>query len=258
MMRPLYGEWRAYEAAVAAAVARAPGHWLGNFALAHVRYQTGRFAEALAPIAAAAAAEPLCPSVRYGLAMVQWATGDLEASDATQRESLRRFPADWGLFQQRFSFLALTGRPGEARALGALGYRELPPDEMLPLSPARAAAALLALEFGGADRRATTVEGLVADRRAGAVATVEAAQWLAALGAPERALDILPGYYFGAAPIVSPAGDIARPGRFIHSYFLFLPPMAAVWPMSGFSTLLAEIGLEDFWRETGTRPDFRR
>jgi hypothetical protein len=34
--------------------------------------------------------------------------------------------------------------------------------------------------------------------------------------------------------------------------------MAPLWPQPDFAALLADIGLERFWRETGITPDFRR
>lgn len=257
MIRPFYRNWQAYEAAVEAALAQFPGHWLGNFALAQVRYQTGRYREALAPVRTAVAAEPLCPAARHGLALVQWSVGDLAVSDATQRESIGLFPADPILFQQRFDFLALTGRPGEARALGALGYGYRPPDDRLPLAPPLAAAALGALESGGSAARTAAVEGLVAARRSGKIASFEASPWLAALGAPAEALAILPGYFLGAGPITSASQRSPRPGYFCHTCFLLMPPMAPLWPLPGFRALLAAVGLEDFWKKSGTKPDFR-
>jgi tetratricopeptide (TPR) repeat protein len=223
-----------------------------------VRYQTGRFTEALEPLARAVSLEPHCPSARFGLALVQWAMGDLAASDATQRKALRRFPFDPFLFQQRFDFLALTGRAAEARSLGALGHRERPLDTSLPMAPGQAALALDALELGGVGRRQAAVDALVAARREGRIATLEAAPWVAALGAPDMALAMLPSYFFGQGPIGSENHDQPGPGALRHCYFLFLPPMAAVWPLAGFRELLVGIGLEAFWRDSRTTPDFRR
>ncbi len=96
------------------------------------------------------------------------------------------------------------------------------------------------------------------DFAAGDEARLEAAPSLAALGAPEVALATLPGYFLGAGAITSPTHDPARPSQFRDTWFLFMPPMATVWPLPGLGALLAAIGLESFWRETGTAPDFRR
>jgi tetratricopeptide (TPR) repeat protein len=258
MNRPVYRNCQAYEDAVPAAALRFPHHWLANLSLAQVRAHTGRFAEALAPAEEATIREPNSPGARYWLALVQWGAGKLPAADATQVESLQRFPFDPTLFQQRFSFLALTGRAAEARSLGSMGHLDRPDDSDLPLSPEVALPVLDALEFGGIDRRRSAVAALVAARREGRVATFEVVPWIAALGDPDTALAMLPSYYFGTGPIGSRDHDRPRPGDFRHSYFLFLPPMAAVWPVPGFSTLLAEIGLDDFWHRSATTPDFRR
>ena len=67
---------------------------------------------------------------------------------------------------------------------------------------------------------------------------------------------ILDGYYFNQgewAKVAPAAGDADRVTQ-----ALFLPPMKAAWNDRRFGLMLQRIGLEDYWRRSGTRPDFRR
>lgn len=38
---------------------------------------------------------------------------------------------------------------------------------------------------------------------------------------------------------------------------LFQPPMKLAWSDARFALLMQRIGLEDYWRESGTAPDLR-
>ena len=79
---------------------------------------------------------------------------------------------------------------------------------------------------------------------------------LAFMGAQSELMAVLDGYFFGEgdwsgiAPI---GGDEDR-----QTLFLFQPPMEKAWGEPQFGRLLKRIGLEDYWRQTTTIPDFRR
>jgi hypothetical protein len=165
---------------------------------------------------------------------------------------------DTFVFSQRMLFLAVTGRPGDARAMAAKSWRDRPLDDLLPLKTAIVAPALDALEMGGQARRQAAIAQLIAARRKGQSFTPDTALLLAALGDSEAALSLLPSYFHGAGPVGSPNHAPPHPGTFRLTHFLFLPPMAPLWSRPDFAALLADIGLERFWRETGITPDFRR
>ncbi len=77
-----------------------------------------------------------------------------------------------------------------------------------------------------------------------------------ALGSPDAAFDIFQGYYFSegdwraVAPIGGDEDRITNP--------LFQPVMAPMWRDPRFDRLLERIGLNAYWRDTRTAPDFRR
>jgi hypothetical protein len=67
---------------------------------------------------------------------------------------------------------------------------------------------------------------------------------------------MLDGYYFGEgdwAMLAPPGGD---EDRITHP--LFQPVMQPIWAERAFQPLLERIGLEDYWRQSGTLPDYRR
>jgi hypothetical protein len=66
---------------------------------------------------------------------------------------------------------------------------------------------------------------------------------------------LLEGYYFasGAWSKLAPvAGNLDRA-----TDALFQPPMKRAWNDPRFGVLMHRIGLEDYWRASGTVPDFR-
>jgi hypothetical protein len=87
-------------------------------------------------------------------------------------------------------------------------------------------------------------------------AGLDAAQACVALGSPDAAFDIFQGYYFSegdwraVAPIGGDEDRITNP--------LFQPVMAPIWREARFDRLLERIGLNAYWRDTRTAPDFRR
>jgi hypothetical protein len=76
------------------------------------------------------------------------------------------------------------------------------------------------------------------------------------MGQQEAALALLNGYYFaeGRWASLAPAGGDAE--RVTAP--LFMPPMRSLWHTPQFGRLLQRIGLEDYWRQSRTVPDFRR
>jgi hypothetical protein len=82
------------------------------------------------------------------------------------------------------------------------------------------------------------------------------AQALVALGDKRGAFNIFHGYYFGEgewATLAPKGGDQDRTTR-----PLFQPMMAPIWRDAEFNAFLERIGLNEYWRRSGTKPDFRR
>jgi hypothetical protein len=72
------------------------------------------------------------------------------------------------------------------------------------------------------------------------------------LGYVDECLSMLHGYYFGRGQWAG--GQSERPV----TELLFVGSTSRLRADARFPALLEEIGLEDYWRATGTLPDFRR
>ena len=77
---------------------------------------------------------------------------------------------------------------------------------------------------------------------------------VAALGDKTTVFALLNGYYFGEgqwARLAPEGGDQDR-----QTSPLFQPPMRGLWHEPSFDALLRRIGLHDYWRRSGKRPDY--
>src|SRR5258708_33876915 len=77
----------------------------------------------------------------------------------------------------------------------------------------------------------------------------------AALGDLNTMFALLEGYYFGVGAWSKLAPGTGDRGRATEA--LFQPPMQPAGNDARFAQLLQRIGLEDYWRQSGTLPDFR-
>jgi hypothetical protein len=168
----------------------------------------------------------------------------------TQLESaLRLWPKSRSIWQSRFEFLALTGRTAPALALldDPDAQPVLSPDhEPLPHEALRAVA--LALQSGAAADIGHAA-ALAIEARPG-LGTFSVVPFLCALGRPDDAFEMLERYFFGSATGPTP-GPLGRRKTAI----LFVARSAPLVADRRFGRLTERLGLDDYWRETGTRPD---
>ena len=105
------------------------------------------------------------------------------------------------------------------------------------------------------------VDAAIADWRRMGLASVtrvlpRAATVFAMLGRPDLTFDSLERYYLnrGSFGPSMPIGPYTRR----YTDLLFSQPMVPLRGHERFTRLLEEIGLESYWRKTGTLPDYRR
>ena len=181
-----------------------------------------------------------------------WASGDIQAADDALQGSVERWPQHPEIWRMRVAYLMYSGRAGEALDLLRDGAER--PTEIRDnfVRAMRAAAEALA---GARPPRSAVGEALTF-LAANPASALHVANACSALGALDDAFAIFDGYYFDAgkwavvAPAAGDADRITQP--------LFLPPMKAAWSDPRFAALLQRVGLEDYWRRSGTTPDFRR
>lgn len=170
------------------------------------------------------------------------------------RNALNRWPAHHILWDLRYHFLLYSGRAGAAIAL-------LTDPESRPTAVNANTIDELVVLARAVERRAPDdVEASLATFRTATLAQIrfapEAVPVFASLGRADEAFDALEGYYFGTGPMVKAAPPLGRYSR-RYTSFLFTPPMASLRADPRFAALLERIGLERYWRESGTTPDFR-
>ena len=180
-----------------------------------------------------------------------WASGDLQAADRALDAAVKQWPQHPQIFRTRLAYLMFTGRPGEA--LEILRRQADWPIEVRPdfISAVRTTAEALAGQRPRAEAIASALDYLGNNPSA----VLQVAQACVALGGAPTAFALYRGYYFGEgewkqlAPRGGDQDRITGP--------LFQPMMRPVWREREFDQLLERIGLNAYWRQSRTVPDFR-
>ena len=253
-----FRHWAAQERALRAELARHPGTIVAEEELAFIAASTGRCRDAVRGFRATLAREPMRAGPRFEYALALWSTGDLVAARAELDRARTLWPAHSEFWLERFCFLALTGNPGEALAyLGDSDARPVESPRQQPLPIDALAAVARALASPGREHRTAAIGALGEARERGQLGTPFVVVNLAMLGEIDRAFELLEGFYFGGG---RPGHRRAAPGPLARrsTAVLFLLPTAPLRANARFGPLLARLGLDDYWRATGTTPDYQR
>ena len=250
MLDPVYRNWMAAEHAARDALKHYPSFPIHIFLLSDVLGSVGRWREAADVSNKADRTGFLIPGADRKVIVNLWAAGNLPEADEALSQAIERWPEHPQVWRTRILYLMFSGRPAETIAL--LDGAERP--AAIPAGLVAAARATGQALASAADRSAA-VQANLASAKENPSSTLQAAQACCAVGDTRTTLSLLRGYYFGEgewAGLAPPGGDQDR-----HTAPLFMPPMRALWPDRGFDDLLRRIGLNDYWRRSGTRPDFR-
>lgn len=253
MRRDIFGQWTKMESAYRGFIERAPKHVGGHALLAWLLMNVGRWEEAVNSHRRAKAINPNLPGNRYGLILSLWSAGRLTEADNEIEESIRRWPRHPFFWEYKIKILALTGRPAAAlKMVNDLANRPLEFSEA-DLTIWRAyLAALISRSEADAERALKTI--LDSALRSDSPPFPEAFE-CAVLGRSDAALDMLEGIYLGVGAWASKGPNPY--GRLV-THPLFQPQAKSLWQNARFNRILAEVGLESYWREAGVKPDYRR
>jgi tetratricopeptide (TPR) repeat protein len=227
------------------------GHFLGD---------VGRHRAALPFFDRAMAVDPMDPHLQTMRVGALWATGRLDEADAAIEEAIDLWPRHYAVWFVHHRLLAHTGR-GKL-ALAKIADTALRPTGIPNWNFELCAKEARALETRSkADVDAGMVAHLDAARRGVGFAEI-AVSFASAVGRLDDAFAVLMAYYFNHGFRLGDLRYTSEQGRFVaqrrrNSWFLFLPPTAALRADPRFGRLMNKIGLEDYWRRSGTVPDYR-
>ena len=180
-----------------------------------------------------------------------WASGDLPGADRALDVAVRQWPQHPQIWRTRLAYLMYSGRAAEALAI-----LENPTDLPLELKAEYVTAVRMTAEaLAGRRPSAEVVDHDLQYLRTNPNSALQVAQACVALGDPKAAFRIFDGYYFGAGEwrqLAPKGGDQDR-----ITNLLFLPVMSPIWRLPEFNRLLERIGLNEYWRRSGSTPDFR-
>jgi hypothetical protein len=252
LLDPLYRQWRSAEFADRAALKSSPPIPLLNFLLSETLGSVGRWTEAAAVSIKADRKHFIIPGADRRVVVDLWAASDLQGADEALKLAVEHWPQQPQVWRTRLAYLMYSGRPLDALAVLHNDAERPPsvPDGLVRAIDATARA--LAGQGDPAEGVRRSLDYLKTQPQA-VFGVVHAC---AALHDLDAGFPILQGYYFGEgdwSEVAPPAGDADR-----ETSPLFLPPMRSAWTDPRFGQLLRRIGLDDYWRQTGTVPDFRR
>lgn len=250
---PVFGHWAQVERAGRELVKKHPGHPHAAGALARVLLDSGRNREAAAMAETQLRHTPVDARLHFLVVRGRWGGGDARGAEEALEQALELWPRHPALWAARTELLAHQGRPAQALELLEQPRTRPVGQPMLPLDVhATVLRALVTRTTGSVDE---AVAALLATRAppnaiafAGTVFT-----WLAVLGAVEPALAVAEDHLLGER--TASGGRVPLPqGTSRSTWWLFQPPVAALHRHPRFASLTRGIGLDEYWRATGTRP----
>lgn len=256
LIEPYFGNWERIERDLLRIERQHSDHWFVQGQLGLTRYETGRWRDGLPHTERQLEIEPFIPIPHVSHARALWSLGRLHEAETVLDATIARWPGNFVPWNLKFNFLLYNRRPGAAAAF--VMNPEVRPEHL------RAEGVQVRVTLARAVERGdpADIAASLADQRAmlPSIASVPmTVPVLVLLGQPELAMAAIERYFLGGGgdeigPPIPPPSRYER--RYTH--FLFMPNMAPLWPEPRFAALLDRIGLERYWRATGTEPDYRR
>ena len=202
--------------------------------------------------------EPLSPTLLGRRALKLWIAGRIPQADKVIDQARALWPSHPWLWSVKFLTLALSGRPRAAEAMLANDPAMAGPlqaVEMWRMS-------LLALDQRSQDTVAAARDACVKGASMGAQLGGEAVMILSALGEVDAAFDVAKGFLLSRGSIVRRGqlpfkAVLNDAGWRVNTQWLFVPPTGAMRADPRFLPLCSGVGLADYWRGRGLRPDYQ-
>ena len=254
LVPPTYRNWASMESNLRRIVQRFPDHWLGPGRLAGLLFDVGRVEEAARTWAGMAKRGPLRPTGVSFLSNALLCAGQIDEADAVLDQAQARWPAHPTIWFAHFKFLLFSGRPKAAAAF--VTDPDSRPTGVDPNDPPMYLRLAEAADSGRAEAIDASVEDLRKRTEADVRYSPLSATAFALLGRHDLAMAAWERYLLNRGPFGRNHAISPRTRRYTRE--LFSRPMAPLRDQPGFAALVHDIGLERYWRETGTVPDYRR
>ena len=207
----------------------------------------------------ALAIEPLSADFLSKRALKLWIAGRTSEADKVIDQVRALYPAEPGPWRVRFLILALTGRPQGAQAMLEPKAARLGPPEEAELWRT----SLAALGQPSPENVARARQACFNAVRTAGGDVAEAVMILSALGEVGSAFDAANGYLLSRGPVVRRDDSLAKQelddaSTRINTQWLFTPPCAVMRADPRFLPLCDAMGLMEYWRKRGVKPDYMR
>ncbi|HEX8414492.1 MAG TPA: hypothetical protein VF637_11510, partial [Sphingomicrobium sp.] len=255
---PSRGSWLVTERVLQRAIKVHPKHDFLLYALAILRADVGRNRESAAALQALRRRSEPNPGLYYTEIMATWSANRLEEMDRLIEEASQLYPSHIAIWFARFYVQLYSGRAAASSAMieeVTARPTGLPASEFAALAPV--ARAMMSRSRSDID---AVLSSWTARARVGGGYAVHAVQFASALDRVDEAYTLLHAYYFNRhfiIPDISYAVEqgIYSPLQERSTAFLFWPSMASVRRDPRFVSLMRELGLAAYWRNSGSSPD---
>lgn len=253
LLKPFYRNWAELEEGCRRLLRRHPHNSILEFNLGATLSEVGRWRESAQYYRAVAQRERFWPLADINLIEAFYCSGRVQEAEDVIDDGMKRFPRRIDFWFAKVRYLAIMGRLPEAVAFASdLSNRpatysietEIHPEIVFEISVLHALA-----DGSRAARDAVLQKVLQAAREA--PSPLGAAVRAALLGNVSVSFSMLEGFYFGQGPWAFAHHERPPTG------FLFRGDTFPLRRHARFPALLRRIGLESYWRSTGTAPDYR-
>jgi tetratricopeptide (TPR) repeat protein len=250
LMSPLYRNWLEAEQGARRALSRNAKFPILLFVLSDVLGSVGRWRDATELSNRLDRKKFLLPGAERKAIINLWSAGDLQAADEAIKAAVERWPKHRQIWRTQIAYLLYSGRASEA--LSILNDSQKQPLDVPPGVVEAASATAKALT--GQISRKQGIAANLAYLKTTPGSALAVAQACAAMDDAATSFALLDGYFFGEAEwagLAPAGGDQDR-----QTSPLFQPPMRGLWKDERFAALVRRIGLPNYWRQSGSRPDY--
>ncbi len=252
-----FRNWAATEALYRQLLTRFPKAFVLRGHLSRLLQDVGRFDEAVTISRIQVKQQPFINGASVTQVRALWGAGRLHEAENESARGIKRWPRHAAVWSTRLALLTYTGQAGAAIAL-ASDIENRPPG----LSPSwfDVSVAIARALHGRSPQEVDAARGKVLALLPGQgdFGITTAFPFFATIGDLDTAFALTDAHFFDqgrfASPVPHPVGKLTRRD----TSFLFRPTAAALRGDKRLADVLERVGLETYWRETGTTPDYRR